>query len=61
MLLKFEIDTLNVLCVVNTEGNEMNHYCAFSYEALKFYVFLVLKKKPLEWISAKISCYRKIT
>lgn len=47
MLLKFEIDTLNVLCVVNTEGNEMNHYCAFSYEALKFYVFLVLKKNLL--------------
>lgn len=60
MLLKFEIDIFNVLCVVNIEGNEMNYYCVFLYEVLKFYVFFVLKKKFFEWISVKIFCYRKI-
>lgn len=47
MLLKFEIDIFNVLCVVNIEGNEMNYYCVFLYEVLKFYVFFVLKKNFL--------------
>lgn len=34
--------------------------CVFVW-SIKILCFPCFKKKPLEWISAKISCYRKIT
>lgn len=46
--------------MVNIEGNEMNYYCVFLYEVLKFDVFFVLNKIFLNGLVLKYFVIEKL-